>query len=219
MNESAAAQPAVIRVLIVDDHPLVRDGLKVLLLTAPDMTLAAEAGSGEEALRLCAVKEIDIVLMDLKLPGMGGVQATSAIRERYPSIKVIALTSFMDKNLVEEVLRAGAISYILKDSTPTELASAIRSASSGQATMSTAVAQSLVQLENEQPSATGHDLTPREREVLALIAAGMSNGEISRQLVVQPATVNFHVGNILSKLEVANRTEAAAVAVQMGLIK
>lgn len=218
MVESVDNQSAAIRVMIVDDHPLVRDGLKMLLLTAPDMTFAAEADSGEEALQLCAANDVDIVLMDLKMPGMGGIEATRSIGERYPTIKVIALTSYIDKTLVREALQAGAISYILKNTTPAELAAAIRSAMSGQSTISSAAAQSLVRSQKEKPQPPADNLTEREREVLALMALGLSNSEIGRRLVIQPATVNFHVGNILSKLEVSNRTEAVAVAVQKGLV-
>ena len=218
MSDLSSSPSSGIRVLIVDDHPLVRDGLKVLLLTAPDMTLAAEASSGEEALRLCAETAVDIVLMDLKMPGMGGVRATRAIRERYPQVKVVALTSFTEKALVEEAMQAGAISYILKSSSPAELAAAIRSAQAGQTTISSAAAQSLVQAKTQDPQPSGDDLTARERQVLALMATGLSNSEIGRRLVIQSTTVNFHVGNILSKLHVSNRTEAVAVAVQRGLI-
>ena len=218
MSEARSGHPALIRVMIVDDHPLVRDGLKVLLMTAPDMTLAAEADSGEESLRLCCATAVDIVLMDLKMPGMGGVRATRAILEICPHVKVIALTSYADKALVEEALLAGATSYILKNSSSEILAAAIRSARAGQATISSDAARSLVQAETKNSRHVGDDLTTREREVLVLLAAGLSNSEIGQRLVIQSTTVNFHVGNILSKLEVSNRTEAAAVAVQAGLI-
>ena len=218
MSEARSDQPALIRVMIVDDHPLVRDGLKVLLMTAPDMTLAAEANKGEEALQLCGTTAVDIVLMDLKMPGMGGVQATRAIRERYPQVKVIALTSFAEKALIEEALQAGATSYIVKNSSSEELAAAIRIAQAGQTTISRSAIQSLVQHEPSDSKRLGDDLTSREREVLALMVVGLSNAEIGRRLVIQSATVNFHVGHILSKLEASNRTEAAAVAVQLELI-
>jgi len=218
MAESTGGQGDLIWVMIVDDHPLVRDGLKMLLLTAPDMTLAAEASSGEEALRLCAKMDVDIVLMDLKMPGMGGVKAIRALHENYPHIGLIALTSFVDKKLVEDALQAGAIGYILKNISPAELTTAIRSANRGQLTISSAAAHYLVQAseEKEQPDIDG--LTSREREVLALMALGMSNSEIGVHLVIQPTTVNFHVGNILSKLDVSNRTEAVALAVQKGFV-
>ncbi len=219
MSEVNAGQANPIRVMIVDDHPLVRDGLKVLLLTAPDMVLAAEAANGEEAVRLCAETAVDIVLMDLKMPGIGGVQATRAICDQCPQVNVIALTSFAEKALVEEAMQAGAISYILKNTSPAELAAAIRSAQAGQTMISSAAAQKLVHRQPRDDQPNGDDLTRRELEVLALMTAGLSNGEIGRRLVIQPSTVNFHVGNILSKLEVSNRTEAVAVAVQLGLIK
>jgi NarL family two-component system response regulator LiaR len=205
--------------MIVDDHPLVRDGLKTLLLTAPDMMLAAEAESGHEALELCGVTAVDIVLMDLKMPGMGGLTATRAICEQYPELKVIILTSFADKKLVEETMRAGAISYILKDATSEELAMAIRSAYAGRSTISSDAAQSLLRSKGDGGTAAGSDLTRREREVLALMAVGLNNAQIGQKLVIQSSTVNFHVGNILSKLGAANRTEAVAVAIQMGLVE
>lgn len=218
MSKANVGQANPIRVMIVDDHPLVRDGLKVLLLTAPDMVLAAEAANGEEAVRLCAETAVDIILMDLKMPGMGGVQATRVICDQCPQVKVIALTSFAEKTLVEEVMQAGAISYILKNTSPAELAAAIRSAQAGQTMISSAAAQKLVYRQPRDDQPNGDDLTRRELEVLALMTAGLSNGEIGRRLVIQPSTVNFHVGNILSKLEVSNRTEAVAVTVQLGLI-
>jgi NarL family two-component system response regulator LiaR len=211
-------EAGMIRVMIVDDHPLVRDGLKMLLRTAPDLKLAVEAGSGQEALRLCETTAVDVVLMDLKMPGMGGLEATRAIGEHFPKLKVIILTSFADQELVEETMEAGAISYILKDTTSEELTTAIRSAYAGRSTISSAVAQSLLNREGDGEMGVGQDLTRRERQVLALMAAGLNNAQIGAKLVIQPSTVNFHVGNILDKLAAANRTEAVAVALHAGLI-
>ena len=214
MGDEGSGRLSPIRVLIVDDHPLVRDGLKLLLMTAPDLTLAGEAGNGQEALRLCAAVPVDIVLMDLKMPGMDGIQATRAVCTAYPALKVIILTSFIEKGLVEEALQAGATSYILKECSSTELAAAIHGAMHGQTTISSAAAKSLVQ--TRQPEAD--ELTNRERAVLSLLAEGLSNAEIGVRLAIKPTTVNFHVGNILSKLDVANRTEAVALAMHRGLI-
>lgn len=218
MSEVKSSETLPTRIMIVDDHPLVRDGLKVLLMTAPDMTLVAEAGNGEDALRLCESTAVDIVLMDLKMPGMGGAQATRAIREKHPQVKVIVLTSFAEKALVQEAMQAGASSYILKNSSSEELAVAIRNSLTGQTTISPAAMRSLVQTETKSAHPAGDDLTAREREVLTLLAEGLSNDQIGRRLVIQSTTVNFHVRNILSKLDVSNRTEAVAVAVQQGLI-
>lgn len=209
--------PAPIRVMIVDDHPMVRDGLRVFLNVLQDMKLVAEASNGQEAVRLCTENEPDVILMDLKMPGMDGVEATDYIRRRHPGVKVIALTSFADEALVHKAMQAGAIGYLLKDVPAEELAKAIRDAYAGRPTLAPAAAQALIQA--TAPSTTlGHDLTPREREVLALLVEGLSNNQIAGELTVSPATVNYHVGNILSKLGAANRTEAATLAIQHHLI-
>lgn len=218
MPESAAGQGNQIRVLLVDDHPMVRDGLKMLLLTNPDMTFAGEADSGEEALRLCRNTAADIILMDLKMPGMGGVETIQRIHADFPHVQIIALTSFNEKGMIEQALAAGAISYILKNASSQELAAAIRAAYLGQTTISSAAARSLVQAQKETAAQSIDQLTTREKEVLSLMAAGLSNIEIGQRLSIQPATVNFHVGNILSKLDAANRTEAVAVAGRLGML-
>lgn len=214
MIEQASRKPPVIRVMIVDDHPLVRDGLKVLLMATPDLELAAEASGGEEALRLCREIPMDIVLMDLKMAGMDGVAATRSIRARHPRIQVIALTSYADQKLVHEAIEAGAISYLLKDVSPGELARAIRAAHAGQSTLSSRATRLLAQ---DQSIPDGDKLTKREQEVLALLVQGLTNAQIARRLTIQPSTVNFHVHNILSKLDAANRTEAVAIAMRRGL--
>jgi NarL family two-component system response regulator LiaR len=206
-----------IRVMVVDDHPMVRDGLKVFLLVSQDMELVGEAGNGEEALAVCAEVQPDVVLMDLKMPGMDGVAAIRAIRERCPGVQIIALTSFSERDLVQRAMQAGAISYLLKDVSAEGLAEAIRAAHAGRSTLSPEAAQALIQA-TTPTSQVGHNLTSREREVLALLADGLSNAQIGEQLNVTPSTVNYHVGNILAKLGVANRTEAATMAVQQGLI-
>jgi NarL family two-component system response regulator LiaR len=206
-----------IRVMIVDDYPMVRDGLKVFLLVSQDMELVGEASGGEEALALCAEVRPDVVLMDLKMPGMDGIAATRAMRQRCPQAQIIALTSFSDEDLVQQAMQAGAIGYLLKDVSADALAEAIRAARAGRSTLSPEAAQALVQATAPAPQA-GHDLTSREREVLALLANGLSNAQIGEQLSITPSTVNYHVGNILAKLHVANRTEAASLAVQQGLI-
>lgn len=205
-----------IRVMIVDDHAVVRGGLRLFFMATDDLELVGEAGSGEAALGRCGELKPDVVLMDLLMPGMGGVEATRLIRERHPQIRVIALTSFPEEDLVQAALRAGAISYLLKTISAGELAEAIRAAAIGRPTLAPEATQAL--LHQVAAPAAGQDLTAREREVLALLADGLSNAEIAARLVIGEATVKFHVSNILSKLHVATRTEAVSLALRQGLV-
>src|SRR5919206_643856 len=205
------------RVMIVDDHAMVRSGLAAFLSVADDFELVAEAENGNQALRLCGELKPDVVLMDLVMPGMDGVQTTRAIRERFPDIQVIALTSFPEDRLVQEVLEAGALSYLLKNVGADELARAIRAARVGQSTLAPEAAQALISRVTA-PKAPGHDLSPREREVLALMVQGLNNPDIAERLVVGRSTVKFHVSSILGKLGVQSRTEAVALAVQHRLV-
>jgi NarL family two-component system response regulator LiaR len=208
---------APIRVLLVDDHDMVRQGLSVFLHVFDDLELAGEASDGAEAVARCGEVRPDVVLMDLLMPGMDGATATRIIRERYPSIRVIALTSFQDEGLVQQAMQAGAIGYLLKNVTADDLAAAIRSAHAGRPTLSPEAARALIRAASSGPT-PGGGLTQRERDVLGLLVKGLSNGEIASRLVVSRSTVKFHVSSILSKMGVASRTEAVAVAIQHRLV-
>jgi len=205
-----------IRVMLVDDHTVVRSGLKFFLLGFDDMELVAEAESGEEALRLCDEVEPDVILMDMVMPGMDGATATQTIRKRYPQIQVVALTSFPEEGLVQKAVQAGAISYLLKDVSADELAEAIRLAYAGRSTLAPEAVQALIH-------AVAHpkveqNLTEREQEVLSLLVKGLNNREIGERLVVSPSTARYHVSNILAKLGVSNRAEAVALALKHKLV-
>ena len=208
-----------IRVMLVDDHTVVRSGLSAFLFAYDDLELVGEAASGERAIQLCQQFQPDVVLMDLVMPGMDGATATGLIREKCPEIQVIALTSFKEQELVEGALQAGAIGYLLKDVSADELANAIRSAAAGKPTLSPEAAQVLIQATRAPAEKPGYDLTDREREVLALMVEGLNNNQIAARLIVSVSTAKFHVSSILSKLGVASRTEAVAVALQNNLVR
>ena len=206
-----------IRVLLVDDHTMVRRGLVTFLQVFDDLELAGEAATGEEAIEQCARLQPDVVLMDIVMPDMDGVATTHAIRQRFPSVQVIALTSFKEEELVQNALQAGAIGYLLKDVSARKLAQAIREAHAGRGTLAPEAAQALIHAA-AQPPAPGHDLTERERDVLALMIQGLNNSEIAEKLVVSPSTIKSHVSHILAKLDVSSRTEAVALAVRHHLL-
>lgn len=211
-------EPRPTRILLADDHMVVRSGLGTVLSVWDDMELVGEAGDGEEAIRLCDSLQPDVVLMDLLMPKMDGVAATQVIKQRWPQMQVIALTSFKEKEYVEGALKAGANGYLLKNVSADELVNAIRRAVAGQPSLSPEAAQVLIQKVN-QPPPPGQDMTDREKEVLALMVEGLSNSEIAERLIVSQSTAKFHVSNVLSKLGVTGRTEAVALAVKYHLVK
>jgi two-component system, NarL family, response regulator LiaR len=207
-----------IRVMIVDDHAMVHIGLSAMIDACEGIELVAEASSGEEALRLCASILIDIVLMDLLLPGINGIETTRSIKQQYANIQVLALTSYEDIEHVQAALKAGAIGYLLKNISASELRHAIENAYDGRSILSPEVSKALIAY-SQKPNLPHEDLTEREREVLAYVARGMSNTQIAEVLVVSPFTIKAHVSNILTKLSVATRAEAAAYAVQHKLAR
>ena len=206
-----------IRVMLVDDHAMVRRGLATFLKVFDDLQLAGEAEGGEAAIRLCAEVKPDVILMDMVMPDMDGVTATRHIRQRFPQVQILALTSFKEGALIKNALEAGAIGYLLKDVSADELVNAIRAAHAGRATLSPEAAQSLVQNANQLPT-PGLDLTGREREVLVLMVEGLNNTQIAGRLKVSPSTSKSHVSNILSKLGVASRTEAVTLALRHRIV-
>lgn len=206
-----------IRVMIVDDHTMVRRGLATILKVYDDLQMVGEAENGAEAIKLCGEVMPDVILMDMVMPDMDGATTTRVIRQQFPQVQVIALTSFKEGNLVKNALEAGAIAYLLKDVSADDLARAIRAACAGRATLSPEVAQSLVETAN-QPPVPGLDLTEREREVLALMVEGLNNTQIAGRLTVSPSTIKSHVSNILSKLGVSSRTEAVTLALRNHLV-
>jgi NarL family two-component system response regulator LiaR len=203
--------------MLVDDHNVVRSGLAAFLRAYEDLELVGEARNGVEAVSLCHRNQPDVILMDLMMPEMDGIAATQAILADYPDIKIIAMTSFEEEELVHGVLAAGAISYLLKNVTADELAKAIRDATSGRPTLSPEAARALIQATRptKQPWV---DLTEREREVLNLVVQGYSNQQIADAMVISVATVKAHISSILSKLQVASRAEAIAYAIKHKLV-
>ena len=207
-----------IRVLIVDDHEIIRTGITYSLSAYHDLELVGEANSGQEALRLCSETQPDVVLMDMLMPGMDGVQTTEAIRKEHPQVQVLALTSFYDRDRVQQAMQAGAAGYLVKGVSASQLAEAIRVAHAGQTVLSPEATQVLIR-PDDQRAALGHDLTQREQEVLSLLAKGLSNAEIAQQLTITTSTTKHHVSAILSKLGVASRAGAVILAMEQGLIR
>jgi NarL family two-component system response regulator LiaR len=206
-----------IRVMIVDDHAVVRSGLSAFLLAYDDLEYVGEAAGGADAVRRCLALKPDVILMDLVMPGMDGAEATRRIKEACPEVKVIALTSYKEDDLVQGALKAGALSYLLKNVSADELANAIREAHLGRPTLAPEAAQVLINAATGPAEDEG--LTSRELEILRLMVHGDSNPDIAEKLFVSRSTVKFHVSNILMKLGAATRTEAVAMAVQRKLVE
>ncbi|GAB4446512.1 MAG: response regulator transcription factor [Chloroflexi bacterium OHK40] len=209
-----------ISVMLIDDHRVVRQGLRDFLELQGDIEIVGEASSGEEGVQLARELLPDVVLMDLVMPGIDGVETTRRIKAASPSTRVIVLTSFADDNKVFPAIKAGAISYLLKDVSPEELAHAIRAAQRNEAVLHPEVAAKLMQeFSAPRPGEAPVDqLTPREMEVLRLIAKGQSNKEIADTLIVSEKTIKTHVSNILSKLHLADRTQAAIYALRQRIV-
>lgn len=205
-----------IRVMLVDDHAVVRSGLGAFLSVIPDLELVGEAENGDEAVARCGRLKPDVVLMDLIMPGTDGVAATRIIHEKYPSVHVLALTSFQEDGLVQGALQAGATGYLMKNVSARELAAAIRAAYAGKMTLSPEAAEALVHANAQAKEA--EVFTEREHEVLKLMVDGLNNAEIAERLVVSLSTVKYHISNILMKLGVDNRVAAVTMALQKKLI-
>ena len=209
-----------VRLLITDDHDVVRKGLRFYLRSDPEVEVVGEAADGEEAVRLARELRPDVVLMDLLMPKMDGIAATEAIRAELPDVEVVALTSVLEDAAVTGAIRAGAIGYLLKTTEADELCEAIKAAAAGQVRLAPEAAARLIREVRtpENPEALTEPLTERETEVLRLIARGMANKQIARELIVAMSTVKTHVNNIYGKLETRNRTQALARAKELGLL-
>jgi DNA-binding NarL/FixJ family response regulator len=214
----------VIRVLIADDQPLVRTGLRTVLEVEPDITVVGEAADGIQAVELCASQQVDVVLMDVRMPRMDGLQAARRLSELNSPTRVVVLTTFDLDEYVYEALRIGASGFLLKDATATQLVAAVRVAAEGNAMLAPAITKRLIRefgrhlSERKRPSARLDALTEREREVLGLVAQGLSNAEIAQRLYLGETTVKTHVGHILGKLELRDRVQAVIVAHEAGLV-
>ncbi len=206
-----------IRVLVVDDHHMVRKGLIVLLENFDDFEVVGDAGDGQAGIMLAQRYKPDIVLMDMSMPGMSGVDATQVIHDTCPDTQVIALTSFSDDSTIQNALKAGAISYLMKNVSVDELAQAVRKAHQGKSTLAPEATQALISA-TRRPPEIGHDLSEREREVLAWLVEGLNNREIAERLMISNSTVKNHLSNIFSKMGTTSRTQAVALAVEHKIV-
>jgi DNA-binding NarL/FixJ family response regulator len=205
----------VIRLILVDDHPVVRHGLRGMLEAEPDLTVVGEASSGPEGVALAAEARPDIVLMDLRMPGGDGVEATARILATVPGVRVLVLTTYESDRDILRAIEAGAGGYLLKDASPADLAAAVRAAARGETVLAPSVASTLVrQVRSPAPPA----LSARETQVLGLVARGLTNADIGRALFITEATVKTHLLRAFAKLEVADRTAAVTKAMSLGLI-
>ena len=207
-----------IKVLIVDDHTVVRKGIRALLETEPGITVVGEAGDGEAAVHKALALKPDVVLMDLVMPKLDGVRATRELKEKLPGVKILVLTSFAEDKRIVEAIEAGALGYLLKDSSPEDLLRAIREVHRGESSLHPKVAQRLIsRLRGGEEERAWKELSERELAVLRLIARGLSNREIAKELGISEPTVRTHVSNILRKLHLKSRTQAALYALREGL--
>lgn len=210
---------AAIRVLIAEDHPIVREGLRTLLASEPGMEMVGEASNGAEAVSLARIVRPDVILMDLVMPVMDGLQAIGEIKAENPEVSILVLTSFAEEDKVFPAIRAGALGYLLKDTAPDQLLQAIYDVHRGESSLHPSIALQLIR-ELNQPSdlpPVSEPLSPRELQVLKLLAQGLTNQEIAERLVISEWTVRTHVRNILGKLHLANRTQAALYALREGI--
>jgi len=208
----------MIKVLIADDHPMVRHGITVLLEAYDDIKVIGVAENGKEAVEMCEIHQPDIVLMDLFMPEVNGIEATRTIQKNWPSIKVVTLTSFIEKKLIEDSLKAGAIGYILKNISGENLVSAIRDAEKGKSTLSSEASDFLIS-NLKTPAVEDFQLTIQEKKITGFLVEGLSNKMISKKMTLSLSTIKFHVSNILSKLGAASRAEAVSIALKNNLIQ
>lgn len=209
-----------IRILIADDHPVVRRGFRYLIEATPDMALVGEAKDGLEAVEKTRLLQPDVILLDLVMPQMDGLEALRTIKQEFPEARILVVTSFAEDDQVFPAIKAGASGYLLKDTSPDALLQAIRDVFQGQSSLHPTIARKVMQELSQPPSLppTAEPLTKREVEVLKLVAQGLSNPDISQKLGITEGTVRVHISRILSKLHLANRTQAALYAIQEGLI-